>query len=443
MTAKPGDRLPRRDIVMRRRTAALALASLLLAGAAQGADPASAGNDWRDLYRDARPVFDLRYRYEHVDQDGRPEDANANTVRSRIGFETGRFHGFGLGLDVEWIEAVGDEKFNDTINGRTRFPVVADPDDEAINQLFLVADGTIPKSRLKLGRQRIIWDDARFIGNVGFRQNEQTFDALRAGTDLIRDVTFDYAYLEEAHRIFGRDSAVGRQEMQTHAARARYSGLEFLTITPFALLLDFERRSQAGNSSASYGARLAGAYPLDKDWTLRYAGSAVYQEDHGSNPASFNLWYYAIEPGLRYRWATISAGYEVLEGDGANAFQTPLATLHKFNGLTDQFLVTPPDGLEDLYLKLSLKLPGDGLLSDLVIAGAVHDFQAEDRGTDYGSEWNLGLFKTIGTPAGKLRLGIQYASYDADDFASDIDKLWLTVQFQIAPAPLRSYLPKQ
>ena len=85
-------------------------------------------NNWRNLYLDAKPVLDVRYRYEHVDQDGIPKNANANTLRTRAGFETGRFYGFGVGFDVEWVEAIGNEKFNNTINGKTQYPVVADPD---------------------------------------------------------------------------------------------------------------------------------------------------------------------------------------------------------------------------------------------------------------------------------------------------------------------------
>ena len=113
---------------------------------------AQAGEDIRDLVLKGKPVLDLRYRFELVDQDNLSEDAKAHTVRTRAGFETGRFHGLGAGADFEWIEALGSERFNSTVNGRTQFPVVADPDDLALNQLYLVSDGTIPKTRLKVGR---------------------------------------------------------------------------------------------------------------------------------------------------------------------------------------------------------------------------------------------------------------------------------------------------
>ena len=122
------------------------------------------------------------------------------------------------------------------------------------------------------------------------------------------------------------------------------------------------------------------------------------------------------------------------------AFQTPLATLHKFNGLTDQFLTTPPDGLEDLYLQIDSPLPGEDWLSDLTVKAGYHQFWAENGGSHYGSEWNAGIFKKITTEFGTFNLGVQYASYDADDFSSDTDKLWLTLHFKISSKPLRSYL---
>ena len=41
-------------------------------------------------------------------------------------------------------------------------------------------------------------------------------------------------------------------------------------------------------------------------------------------------------------------GFERLEGNGTVALQTPLATLHAFNGWADKFLSTPANGLRDV-----------------------------------------------------------------------------------------------
>ena len=401
---------------------------------------AQAEEDWRNLYLDARPVLDLRYRFEYVDQDGFSRNARANTLRTRAGLETGRFYGLGAGFDFEWILGIGEENYNDTVNGNTDFPVVADPEDEEINQLYLISQETIPYTTLKLGRQRINWDNQRFIGAVGFRQNEQTFDSFRGLITAVPDTEFEYVYLEEARRIFGSDSRVGRLGLSSHGIRAQYRGFEPLAVTPFALLLDFDSNGQSGLDSQSYGVLLEGGYGLGEDFGLLYSASAAYQEDYADNTGDFDLWYYRLEPGLRYAGITARLGYEVLQGDGTNAFQTPLATLHKFNGLTDQFLTTPPDGLEDLYLSLDVALPGEGWLSGFSLKAGYHEYWAEEGNSHYGSEWDVGLFKTFATEFGRFQASVQYASYDADSFSVDTQKLWVTLQYKIDPAPLRAYL---
>jgi hypothetical protein len=333
----------------------------------------------------------------------------------------------------EWNAVIGAERFNDTINGKAQYPVVADPGDLQVNELYVISDGTVPDTVLKLGRQAIVWDNARFVGDVDFRQNQQTFDAFRGSVVAFNDITLEYDYLNEVHRIFGSDSPVGSLDLNTNGVRGQYTGFEFATVTAFALLLDYDSSSQAGFDSQSYGVLLTGERALNGPWSLGYLGSLAYQTDYADNPADFDLWYYHLAPSLAYDKTRATLGYEVLQGNGTSAFQTPLATLHKFNGLTDQFLTTPPDGLRDLYLGIGSPLPGEGLLSGLTVAGAFHEFWAEDTGTHYGSEWDAGLFKKIDLDSGAIKLGLQYASYDADGFSVDTDKFWLTVQFVLGP----------
>jgi hypothetical protein len=180
--------------------------------------------------------------------------------------------------------------------------------------------------------------------------------------------------------------------------------------------------------------------PSRDDWSLLYSGTAAYQQDYADNPNDVGLWHYRIEPGVRYTGIKAKVGYEVLEGDGTSGFQTPLATLHKFNGFTDKFLSTPANGLRDAYFSLNAPLPGEGLLSNLTFKAGYHEFWAEAGDSHYGSEWNAGIFKKFPTDFGSFHLGFQYASYNADNFSSDTDKLWLTLQFKAAPKPFRAYL---
>jgi hypothetical protein len=100
---------------------------LALAVCAGGQSSLAGETNWQNFFLDAKPVLNVRYRFEHVDQNSRANHANAHTVLTRAGFESGRVHGVGMAFDMEWIEAIGSERFNNTINGKGAFPVVADP----------------------------------------------------------------------------------------------------------------------------------------------------------------------------------------------------------------------------------------------------------------------------------------------------------------------------
>src|SRR5690606_16290967 len=130
------------------------------------------------------PIFAARVRYETVDQGTIAENADAVTARVRAGLEL-KASGFAVLGEVEsTLAIVGD--YNDTIpgNGIEPFPTVADPENIELNRLQVsyMRNGT----GATIGRQRIVLDNARFVGNVGWRQNEQTYDAVRGQAKLDR-----------------------------------------------------------------------------------------------------------------------------------------------------------------------------------------------------------------------------------------------------------------
>ncbi|MBP6626116.1 MAG: hypothetical protein KA187_01735, partial [Arenimonas sp.] len=112
--------------------------------------------------------------------------------------------------------------------------------------------------------------------------------------------------------------------------------------------------------------------------------------------------------------------------DGRSAFQTPLATLHAFNGWADKFLVTPVNGLEDRYALATGKF-GSGRLQDkLAWTVAWHDYRADRGGAAYGSEWNASLGFPL--PGGLVGL-VKLADYRSDGFARDTLKAWFQVEW--------------
>jgi hypothetical protein len=128
------------------------------------------------------------------------------------------------------------------------------------------------------------------------------------------------------------------------------------------------------------------------------------------------------EVGTKFSGVSVKAGYESLgSDDGAVGFATPLATLHKFNGWSDQFLGTPGVGLNDLYATVAGKA-GGGKWS-----ATFHSYAADEASAtidDLGTELNV----IYTTKISDFPVGIKYAMYTAGDQDAgkvDTDKLWI------------------
>ena len=356
---------------------------------------------------------DIRLRYEGVDQDNALKVANAITVRARLGYQTGEFHGFGAFLEAAQLTALGGDEYNSTTNGKTAYSVVADPEFTEINQAYLSYSG-IADTVLKYGRQRLVLDNHRFIGNVGWRQNEQTYDAFTVVNRSLAQTTVTAGYIYNVNRVFSDESPVGNFRMNSPIFNVKYDGWRAGTLVGYGYLLDFD--DLPANSTRTFGLRFAGGMPFGDDLKALYTLEYASQSDYRSNPADFNLNYYLAEGGINTGRFTAKLGYELLSGNGSKAFQTPLATLHAMNGWADQFLVTPADGLKDAYISASTDVVG------VKLSGAYHDFRAEKGGTRYGTEWDLVATKAIGE---HYSIGAKFAAYRAKDFSVDTDKLWL------------------
>ena len=85
------------------------------------------------IFKNGTPHLVLRYRFEYVDDNALQgsgatlEQADASTLRTFAGYETGSFHGFAAMLAVENVVDIGSDDFNDGSNGKTQFATVVDP----------------------------------------------------------------------------------------------------------------------------------------------------------------------------------------------------------------------------------------------------------------------------------------------------------------------------
>jgi hypothetical protein len=379
---------------------------------------------------ETKPLLDLRLRYEMVDQEPFVEDADAATLRGRIGFETGKAWATALLVEGDFVTAIEDN-YNSTINGKTTYPVVPDPESYEINRLQLT-NTSIIDTTITLGRQRIVLDDHRFVGNVGWRQNEQTFDALRLVNRHIPNTTIDVSYVGQVNRIFGPHGLPGNND-------GRFTGDTFLAnvayqfplgkLTGFGYLIEFEELpNPVRDTTQTFGARFQGEKPLAKI-KLGYIASWATQSDRGANPLNFTNKYLLGELTATFRQYSMGAGYEVLEGDGVKGFSTPLATLHRFQGWADKFLTTPVNGLEDRYLNAGYLKKGVGPLETLGLTASWHDYKSERLSIDYGGELNLQLQAKYRRFTGTLKYANYNAASTTPTAVRDTQKLWAQLDF--------------
>ena len=392
---------------------ALAVISTLGGNAALAGDTLTEG--LKSAMAGATAKLDLRYRYEYVDQDGIADEAGASTLLTRLNLKTGSVGGFHGLVEVDNVSYLGGDTFNNTENGVTTRPVVADPDYTEINQAYL-SYAFSDKNSATLGRQRINHAGQRFLGGVGWRQNEQTFDAASLRLQPLDRLTLDYSYIWQVNRIFGPEGADAEFEGDTHAFLASYQIAPGHTLSAYAYLLDFNEAPAL--SSETYGIDYLGSFVLSDAIKLGVNLAFAEQSDYQDNPAEFDAGYYFGEFSAVFKPLTLAIGHEVLESDDGVSFKTPLATLHKFQGFADIFLVTPANGIEDTYLKVATTI---GSVNLVVF---YHDFEAETGGMEYGDEIDfIATYKINDT----YSLMFKYAAYDADEWATDTDKAWLMV----------------
>jgi len=385
------------------------------------AGASSAAETLAQAIRESDFIVDWRLRYESVDQTGMAETAEALTGRLRFGFQTAPLAKTRLLAEGVWIGA-GIDDYNSTTNGHTQYPVVADPANFTALNRFAISNKSLEHTTLTFGRQRIVLDDTRFVGNVAWRQNEQTFDGLRAQIDGA--VKVDVSWSNQVNRVFGPDSPVGRWHGDVVLTNVGHA-FKFGTLTAFDYYLDLT--DAATVSSNTLGLRLAGSKPLGKlgsNYTLSYARQA----DAAANPASFSVPYYLVEGGLTFnKKPNVSLGYEQLGSNGAVGFSTPLATLHAFQGWADKFLATPAAGIDDKYVKFGYPFGKHGAFTSLAVLAWYHDFSAEQGSTHFGDEVDLQLVARTK----KITLTLKYATYNADLLFTDTNKLWLSMDYTL------------
>lgn len=376
---------------------------------------AHAEDDISSAISGGKAYGDVRLRYESVEQDNPLKDANALTIRTRLGYQTAELSGFSAGIEFEDSRTVlGVDDYNNTLGKKTNYSVVADPETTELDQGYLKYKNDAVTATL--GRQVITLDNHRFVGHVGWRQDRQTFDGIRLQTNLSEALSAEYSYLVKRNRIFAEEKDIDSKD---HLFNLGYQ-TSLGKLSAYAYLLEVDQ--DLDNSLDTFGMRFAGKKATSEDLTVLYSAEFATQESE-SGSTSYDANYLALELGAEVSGVTAKLGIEQLGSDGGNyGFSTPLATLHKFNGWTDQFLGTPNQGLVDTYVSVG------GMLAGLKLAAIYHDFAADESSAgvdDLGSELDLLVAKKFSE---MYSGGVKYGMYSAGDVGAgkvDTDKLWV------------------
>jgi len=414
----------------------LAVALLIPALAAAGQDDLDKDQDsLAKALSQGKATVDLRYRLERVSDD-KPtvaeDDATASTLRTTLAYQTSRWQGLSGFVQFEDVSNLGASKLhNDTQNGMGERPVIADPKGTELQQVYLRYT-LASKVQVTAGRVEFLFDDERFIGPVGWRQNHQSFDVAMVSVLAIPKTKLTYAYVDNVNRIFGDNRG-----MESHLLNGKIEtgGGE---LTPYVYILDYDDAGEADKfSTATYGVSWDNAWEVSEKWSIPYHVQYAMQQDSGDNTNNVDADYARLEIGVKHNGCWAKIGYELLEGGaGDGMFTTPLATGHKFNGWADRFLATPAGGLQDLYLAT-----GGSWGKGWSAMAAWHDFSADnafdDDGSDpfdesgnvvddYGTELDV---QVAYQASWKQSFGLKAALYRADDtstldISEDTTKIW-------------------
>ena len=368
--------------------------------------PANEGTWW----------FNLRSRLEQVQQDISSRTATASLLRSRLGYKTRNFKGFSALLEIEDKRVLGDSYY--FVGDARQKMQIASPEGSAINRAYVSYAGMLDTA-FTYGRQRLDLNGARSNNDPGWVQQEQSFDAFKVENTSFTDTKITLAYVDKAHSVFGANSDSDDVQMQSPLINIEYKGSPMLDVSGYGYFLSFDNNPAASRQTS--GVRVKGEYPVI-GVELLYAAEYARQSDYKDGMADINADYRHIVAGFRVATVTAEFGFETLSGDGAYAFQTPLATGQAFNGWADQFLVTPLNGLKDVYVSADTSFAG------MRWKAVFHDFSADRGGLDYGNELNLLIVKNFSR---RYTLGLKYANYSANDFSVDTEKIQIYAEINI------------
>ncbi|HNU51498.1 MAG TPA: alginate export family protein [Verrucomicrobiota bacterium] len=367
-----------------------------------------------------------RYRFEVFDRDepAFPDTAEASTFRLAVGYETPPVLGISGFAEYEGVFALGSASYNvPGVPEQTKpgYPSILDPEGHELNQAWLRwrHKGTNLHASLTVGRQEFMLNDGRFVSLAPWRQNHQTFDAVRADLGLPHGFSLTYLFADRARRVVGEDAADGTPPMDSHWFDAHWRLKNRVDVGVYGVMLDYESPPQYGLSTKTFGVRCTGPWRIDANWDIHYVTEFAQQQDFGQNPDRINANYWLGELGVVYRGHRLNGGIAWLGGRSAtDKLSTPLA--HPFNGWTELFASNPSSGTSHGLQATYVSATGTAWSkAPLIYSATFYDYRSVSDHRHYGNEVDLGLVWKVKPVYERWEIGCRCACYWADTLFCD------------------------
>jgi len=387
----------------------------------------------------------IRPRWENVD-DGNAKTTNANAYTARTKLKvTGNLldvDGLSASVGIISVNNFGSHTYNWAYNKKTKvfapgytdgskpYSVVADP------QAAMISNAEINyktgDTLLHAGRGQVNLDNQRFIGTVGWRQLERSYDSVFVANNSIKNLSVLAAWVYGFQGVSANETA----DTNTILLHAAYSVMPELKVTAYDYMI--------ANAHDTYGLALTGNVKMDAaklNYRVEYAMQKDATMEKGTQTPTTgkaDASYYNLDLGANVNGILAGINYEFLSGsngnDGKTAFACTLGTNHKFNGWADQFLKTPEGGLQDANIRLGYKAKDFGKFLAIY-----HVFYADKKVTgqrqsiDQGSEFDAVYANKI--PGVKNLKGlVKYANFSKGKVAAtnDVQKIWAMVDYKFS-----------
>lgn len=359
--------------------------------------------------------FQFRPRYEFAQQSGL-KPSHAFTIRTMLGLKSASVGG--VSAYVQFINVAGLlNEYNSLTNGKSEYTIIPDPQETGVNQFYLEYQFPL-RSYIKVGRQEIVLNDSRFIGNVNFFQTPQSYDAVSINYNINKNINLYGAYIWQIKNILNNLERSKSFALQTTYKPSRVFKLNLFgylygnqspTVVPGAAVCGLPGIRSCNNKII--GARMTGQAKINNNIAVKYRVTYAKQLPYDGGSRLINTYYLHGGAGIAYNSLMMSADYMLMGSNstGTYGFQTPLATKHLFNGWADVFLTTPPTGLKSTYVTLLDHVYGLSLMA------RYYHFDSAYHNISYGHEVDLSVIDKVSSYLG---IGAQYADFitNSNDF---------------------------